>query len=591
MKKLFTIFLLVWVACTEAQVKIGNNPNTINANSLLELESTDKGFLPPRVALNSTTSVSPLTGTVPTGMLVFSSGGTLTNGYYYWDGSEWKKQGNGSANLVTKTSTTTLLKSETFVLASNDIILTLPVVTSADDGLEITVKNVGIHTDLVKVLGNSGATIDGIADTYLTRYLGQTFVATGGNWVIKEAKKFSEHLLVLDEFESWATLQEAIEFLNLHMFGPSVIRLDDPIYEITSTIDIDLPYPLTIQGLSFGNSTIVAASGLANKPMFRCLSDCNFKMLSFDATTLTNYGTQPGEDAIRFVGSRTYNEIKDCLFDRFYTSILDSTDAELWIFENNIHNAQAYGILIHSAEDSVIIKISETDFKDCKIGICLDKGSKATVQLSSGGFYNSSASDTAICYKPSTFTSFINIHITGNLWNNIGKYIEGFDFARSDGRDANAFIESNAGMGDKNPNCNINVLNNSTSTSTSSTSTWYKANWTNTSASTTKWTIENNKITYQPNNIRNGWITIAGNLASNSSSATVNLGIVKNGSSGTRYGETTLRTSSSGVPYQFSMVVYLTNIVPGDYFELYVNSSQSSTTVTVQDIMWLVNTQ
>jgi len=37
----------------KAQVKIGDNPNTIDANSLLEMESTNKGFLPPRVAINS----------------------------------------------------------------------------------------------------------------------------------------------------------------------------------------------------------------------------------------------------------------------------------------------------------------------------------------------------------------------------------------------------------------------------------------------------------------------------------------------------------------------------------------------------------
>ncbi len=91
MKKLVT-FLCVSIiaASTVAQVKIGDNPNTINANSLLELESTNKGFLPPRVVLNSLTSVAPLIGTVPAGMLVYSAGGILSDGYYYWSGADWK---------------------------------------------------------------------------------------------------------------------------------------------------------------------------------------------------------------------------------------------------------------------------------------------------------------------------------------------------------------------------------------------------------------------------------------------------------------------------------------------------------------------
>ena len=111
-----------------AQVKIGDNPNTINANSLLELESTNKGFLPPRVALNSTASVAPLTGSVTAGMLVYSSGGSLADGYYYWNGTAWRLVATSELNTVTKSATATLTKNETFVLASNDITLTLPAI-------------------------------------------------------------------------------------------------------------------------------------------------------------------------------------------------------------------------------------------------------------------------------------------------------------------------------------------------------------------------------------------------------------------------------------------------------------------------------
>src|SRR6185503_12854434 len=110
MKKLVTITVLFFAVCSQAQVKIGNNPNTIDANSLLELESTNKGFLPPRVALNSLSSVSPLSGTVPTGMLVYSSGGTLTDGYYYWNGAGWVLLASGHSNPVIKTADATLTK-------------------------------------------------------------------------------------------------------------------------------------------------------------------------------------------------------------------------------------------------------------------------------------------------------------------------------------------------------------------------------------------------------------------------------------------------------------------------------------------------
>ncbi|MNU72489.1 hypothetical protein D3C71_619550 [compost metagenome] len=91
MKKLFLLITIAVssIAQLAAQVKIGDNPNTINANSMLELESTNKGFLPPRVPLNNLTSTAPMTATIAEGTLVYSDGGTLPDGYYYWNSTRW----------------------------------------------------------------------------------------------------------------------------------------------------------------------------------------------------------------------------------------------------------------------------------------------------------------------------------------------------------------------------------------------------------------------------------------------------------------------------------------------------------------------
>src|SRR5205085_10240389 len=141
MKRLIPLFLLCYATTAMSQVKIGDNPATINANSILELESTNKGFLPPRIALNDKSLIAPLTGTVTAGMLVYSTAGTLPDGYYYWNGTAWRLVATAGFNTVTKSADATLLKTETMVLASNDITLTLPAVTASDNGWEITVKN------------------------------------------------------------------------------------------------------------------------------------------------------------------------------------------------------------------------------------------------------------------------------------------------------------------------------------------------------------------------------------------------------------------------------------------------------------------
>jgi hypothetical protein len=91
MKKSLLILAIITFNISQliAQVKIGDNPETINVNSLLELESTNKGFLPPRVALNNLASSAPLTAAVAEGTLIYSDGGTLPDGYYFWNGTKW----------------------------------------------------------------------------------------------------------------------------------------------------------------------------------------------------------------------------------------------------------------------------------------------------------------------------------------------------------------------------------------------------------------------------------------------------------------------------------------------------------------------
>jgi hypothetical protein len=83
-----------------AQVKIGDNPTTINAGSVLELESTNKGLLLSRVSLTNTTTWG-LLGTQAAGMHVYNTNAAITStntayptlaakiGEYYWNGTGW----------------------------------------------------------------------------------------------------------------------------------------------------------------------------------------------------------------------------------------------------------------------------------------------------------------------------------------------------------------------------------------------------------------------------------------------------------------------------------------------------------------------
>lgn len=97
---LFASLMLLSSTLSFAQVKIGDNPTIINPGSVLELESTNKGLLMPRISLTNTT-VWGLSGTPAAGMHVYNTNASIVStntayptlaakiGEYYWDGTGW----------------------------------------------------------------------------------------------------------------------------------------------------------------------------------------------------------------------------------------------------------------------------------------------------------------------------------------------------------------------------------------------------------------------------------------------------------------------------------------------------------------------
>ncbi len=75
-------------------IGINSTGATPDASAILDVVSSDKGMLIPRVALTATNAAGPITSPA-TSMLVYNTAtdGTTPNdvtpGYYYWDGATW----------------------------------------------------------------------------------------------------------------------------------------------------------------------------------------------------------------------------------------------------------------------------------------------------------------------------------------------------------------------------------------------------------------------------------------------------------------------------------------------------------------------
>lgn len=87
-------------------VSIKSNPSAPHSSAMLDVESSTKGILIPRVALQSTSNGSTPIANPAVGLLVFNTNATapLVKGYYFWDGI-WKSLATGN-ELWSKIGTT-----------------------------------------------------------------------------------------------------------------------------------------------------------------------------------------------------------------------------------------------------------------------------------------------------------------------------------------------------------------------------------------------------------------------------------------------------------------------------------------------------
>lgn len=111
-KIIVTLLSIVSVCSAIAQtegVSIKSTLGPPNPNAMLDVESTNKGVLIPRVALVSLNSTQPIanSGPLEKGLMVYNtnesyttptnqSNGLQGKGFYYWNTAKWVKIGQGS---------------------------------------------------------------------------------------------------------------------------------------------------------------------------------------------------------------------------------------------------------------------------------------------------------------------------------------------------------------------------------------------------------------------------------------------------------------------------------------------------------------
>lgn len=168
MKKITLLIFIILPTLFFAQVGVGTT--SPDASAILDVSSTSKGFLPPRVALTGTTDVATIL-TPATGLMVYNTAtaADVVPGYYFYNGAMWIKLTN---DLLSK-------------IEGNDFTGSLIVGHQTTGTLAAATNNTALGIQALKALtaGKNNTAIGYQALTLLTGS-NNTTATSGGNTAI-----------------------------------------------------------------------------------------------------------------------------------------------------------------------------------------------------------------------------------------------------------------------------------------------------------------------------------------------------------------------------------------------------------------------
>lgn len=157
---------------------VGIGVTSPNANAILDVTSTTKAFMPPRMTTAQKNAVASPTA----GMVVYD---TNMKGISFYNGTAWTTTNN--KNVATKTANYTALQSDDVLLGdatSGAITITLPTAVG-NTGEVFHIKKIDSSVNAVTIATTSSETIDGVTTQTLgVQYKNLTVVSNGVSWDI-----------------------------------------------------------------------------------------------------------------------------------------------------------------------------------------------------------------------------------------------------------------------------------------------------------------------------------------------------------------------------------------------------------------------
>ncbi len=260
------------MASTLAFSQVGIGTSNPDSESILDIVSTDKGILIPRVNLTSATQDLDGDTTQPVGLMVFNTGTTIPVGFYFWNGSEWRNVKDSSAVIPAISTINCLgvsLSPKAYVsgapyVGTMSIPYTngngatyssgTPIASSGVTGLNATLRagnlNVGDGVFIYDITGTPSASSPSTATFAIPTTFGaagcNAVVGAGNVFAIGETQSFKVTVNANSFFTNSGSIQKAITARGLDANAVQIYS-EQPSYRLASTTEKPL-YPV-INGL------------------------------------------------------------------------------------------------------------------------------------------------------------------------------------------------------------------------------------------------------------------------------------------------------------------------------------------------------
>ncbi|MBN1187360.1 MAG: hypothetical protein JXB49_34105 [Bacteroidales bacterium] len=152
MKKFIFLTLIITNTAFLYSQNVGINDDNSqpDASAMLDIKSSDRGLLLPRVQLVNLNSASPVTNPA-TGLLIYNDGNNVDKGFYYWDGSKWVQLVSGEGIIDNDSDSTNEIQ---------DLSLSGNTLSLSDDASTVDLSKYLDNTDsqsLQQVLSNGNS--------------------------------------------------------------------------------------------------------------------------------------------------------------------------------------------------------------------------------------------------------------------------------------------------------------------------------------------------------------------------------------------------------------------------------------------------